>query len=60
MEVHVRRWNNLWYPVTGDIPYDATVEVEDETAKTWSVLTEDFFGMSDAIEAQIHGRAEDG
>lgn len=59
MEVHVRRWNGTWYPTTSEF-YDATVEVEDETAETWMILTEDFFGMSDAIEAQIHGRADDG
>lgn len=55
MELHVRRWNNIWYPVKGDIPHDSTIDVPDSTAGEYHYITERFFSMSDAIEAQIHG-----
>lgn len=55
MELHVRRWNNLWYPVAYDLPHDATVELDEETIARYFVNTEQFFNMSEAIEAQIHG-----
>lgn len=55
MELRVRRWNNLWYPVYDDVPCDATIEVPEKLADEYRERTIRFWNMSDAIEAQVHG-----